>query len=223
MFDIREYYLENSLLQESIQNRQDNRNNYDFAVTDDISPILKNPLKQGYATELFKQNKQSITIYTPKTYCPFAGEFATEPDYIRFLLSIYPDKSDLNAVNHIIARPRFIETGQIQLVSLYIPSLRCIVLYLSYPHFYTFNNGEFFGNESFHYDLSTIQNPHYLGTASPHQEILSIPPIFYIVKSITQKRDYTIDKYLLRLNSSAEPQTLLRLDEISHFYNQHGY
>lgn len=223
MFDIKEYYLENSLLTESVKKGASPETSYDDAVSQDIKPILINPQKSGYNNELFKRGKHSINIYTPSVYCPFAGEFSVEPDYLRFLLSIYPKKDELLPIKHIIARPRFIESGRIQLVSLFIPSPGCIVLYLSYPHFYTFNNGEFFGKESFSYDLSSIQNPHYLGTAAPESQILSVPPLFYIIKSITKKLDYTIDKYLLRLNNSANEQTLVRLDEISHFYNRHGY
>ncbi len=224
MFDIHEYYIEQQLL-DSNNSRLDP---YDLppisALEQDIFSIIKHTPVSLYSTLTFKKHGHTITMYSPNKYCPFSGEFTINPDYFRFLLSVYPDFSDLNNISHLIFRPRFVESNNIQLVALYSPGQKSLLLYFSYPHTYSFNDHSFFNASSTDFDIASITDPHYLGTAAGGDEtILTIPPLFYIIKMIAQSTNITIDKYLLKLNSSIDAEKLLLLDEISFFYRQHGY
>jgi hypothetical protein len=123
----------------------------------------------------------------------------------------------------IVFRPRFVESGRIQLVGLFAQPLKTLVLYFSYPHAYSYENVEFFSNTQSEYDLTSITDPHYLGTASGDDSLLSIPPLYYIIKMISKNTSVSIDKFLLRLGSTVDSEKLLQLDEISYFYSRLGY
>ena len=57
-------------------------------------------------------------------------------DQIRFLLSLYPEKRDLTAIDRIILRPRHIEAGRVELMALFLRKKKTLVHYRRGPHYY---------------------------------------------------------------------------------------
>ncbi len=224
MFDINEYYIEKDLIRENDTRLDIMPYTPESAIESDIHRIIHGSDESDYSALRFKRNFHAINIFTPELYCPFAGEFSIHPDYFRFLLSVYPDAEDLLSIQNIIFRPRYVESGGVQLVSLYSTQYQTLLLYFSYPHAYSYSDYNFFTNRNTEIDISSITDHHYLGTAAGRDEtLLTIPPLFYIIKMISRCPNNSIDKYLLRLGSSVDSQKITLLEEISCFYNRHGY
>jgi hypothetical protein len=229
MFDIHEYYSEEKIITQSQFSRY--RNNQDTPtfeqlISDEIEHILFSPQKSGYKTVRFRKKKLDIgiDIHTPTLYCPFGDDKVQGPDYIRFLLSVYPDTKDLQKIRHIIVRPRFVEAGGVEVVALYFPKPATLSLYISTPQNYNTGNLNFFEEKDLGIDVSSITNPHFLG-AKPQdsKSHLTIPHLFYILKMIAYKKDETIDKFLLKIDQHSFNENIELYKKISNFYSQQGY
>lgn len=224
MFDINEYYIEKDLITESASRLDNAVLPPGSAIEQEIETIISDTIGKKYGRLKFKRRDHTIDIFTPQRTCPFAGEFSIHADYFRFLLSVYPDCDDLKHISRIIVRPRFIESDGIQLVSLYSKRFHSLLLYFSCPHAYRFSDCSFFTHTHPEIDISSITDPHYLGTASGNDPgMLTIPPLFYIMKTISRGPVNALDTYLLKPGPSVDTGKLTLLDEISHYYNQHGY
>lgn len=222
MFDIHEYYTEDRIILSEVQTKEDTTS-FEHQINEEIEHILFSPRKSGFSTVRFRRKKKSIDIHAPLLYCPFAGNTLPSIDSLRFLLSLYPDKEDINRIRHIIIRPRFIESGGVQVVALYFPQTQTLVNYISLSHYYTIDDPAFFKNENFDIDLSTITNPHYLGQSPQDETPLRVPSLFYIIKMLSHKKDQQVEKFLLKLENRVNQKEIGRFRDISHFFSQHGY
>lgn len=214
MFDIHEYYIgEPGGSLKEIEEQ----------VTEEIDTLLKAP-PSLYTADRFKKHGLCIDILTPSLDYPNGRYDYIDSGSIRFQLSVYPEIETIYSIEKILVRPRHIECAGVELVSLYIPSSRTIVMYLHCPHNYTFSG--------YHYDISTepfnlasIAAPTDLGTGVSSGSGAELPPLMYVISTISRKKpeDMYIDKFLFKTDSYPDQQTLVLLDEISVFYSKNGY
>ena len=193
----------------------------DEEIASDVETIRSGIKSVLYETDRFKQQRHGIEIIYPRIEYPFGRAVVRGPDWVRFQLSLYPVHSDLKLINTIILRPRHIESGNVELMALYIRSSKTLVHYLYLPH-----DCEMEGsisaayNEFVPYDRNRTINRSFHRTGSGHDTTIS--PLLYIISMIPQKGGNEIDKFFLRHDAS-DGALLTKLDDVSHFYARHGY
>lgn len=213
MFDIHEYY---------IGEPGDTLNDLEIQLSEEIESLLTSQ-PQLYTVDRYKKRGLCVNILTPSVDYPNGRIDVIDSASIRFQLSIFPEIEKLNFLQSVILRPRHIECGGVELVSLYIPAKKCIVLYLHCPFTYTFDNYQYdISREP--YNLANITDPHELGTGIAHKKGADIPPLLYVLSTIASRgNDKTIDKFLFRTDTYPDQSVLVALDEISLFYAKNGY
>jgi hypothetical protein len=128
-------------------------------ITYDIDQLLKNRFEKLYLTDRYKTESKSIDIIHPALYYPEKRSLITTSDKIRFLMSLYPDKSSLRHIDRIVLRPRYIELNSIELTALYLKKDRILVLYLCHPHMYQMEHLRISGQSRFiSVELQNLQN-----------------------------------------------------------------
>ena len=221
MFDIREYY-------------QSGRNRPPDAVRDlididqdlscDIETLLRNRFDRLYIQDRYKYTDHSIEIIYPRIPYPGNRNIPLNPDRVRFLLSFYPEKKNLLKIDKLILRPRYIEVGQIELVALYLRARKTLVMYLCQPHHYNLrvqssgDPGRFISM-----DLDKLMKQTMGGPSSEESSPgMVIHPLWYILSTVTQNDDTSIDKFFFKNNN---PDSAIRmvLTDISFFYSDQGY
>lgn len=182
--------------------------------------------QSAYLTDKYRQNNFNIDILYPGiAYTGASRSLIIRPDAIRFLLSLYPDKNQLENIEKIILRPRYIEVNGIELVSLYVRRKRILVYYLHNPYLYPINEYE---SETYSRSIiskmSCMPDCVFSGKNKRVYEnlITRIPPLWYILSLIKYSPDNMIDKFLFKKNNTMKDNTAL-LGDISLYYSRQGY
>jgi hypothetical protein len=193
----------------------------DDEISADIDLVLLNRFAPLYRTERYKNRKHVIEILSPKIEYYETKQLIKNADQIRFLLSLYPEKRDLAAIDRIILRPRHIETGKVELMALFLRKKKTLVHYLYVPHTYDIMKSRAaVYNEYLQFDVPRMINRQYNG--ADHESDMMIPPLLYIISMLGSSGN-EVDKFFLRHQGSDSDIILAQLDQISDFYSQQGY
>lgn len=190
----------------------------------DIDNLLKNRFDKMYHVDKFKHKTHNIDIIYPKM--PYTGKksLLKGPDYIRFLLSLYPNVKDFENIEKIVLRPRYFEINNIELMAIYIRNKKLMVMYLHHPYYYPIDDKFIEYTEFFPPELSRITNKHPQMNQNKNESNIIIPPLWYLLSMISYSGDNKIDKFFLKcekeMKDNAEVQSLC---EISFYYSRFGY
>lgn len=221
MFDIKDYLNSTDYSLEPIQYDIED---LDSELDDDIQHLLTNRFDRLYLTDRYRYGSKNISIIHPSVAYPGNQSLLLNSDKIRYLLSFYPDKSALNKINKIVLRPRFIEAGDIELVSLYLRDKGIIVMYLIHPHLYKVKSSMFSRYSDFiSIDLESIASSKITGKKIKKDDDteIFIHPLWYVLSIIPDTVDSKIDKFFIRRRMNKERYEAL--NDISYFYSRHGY
>ena len=228
MFDIKEYLGDAS----SPQNGENGfglfveENNEEDEISQDIDNLLKNRFDSLYIRDRFKQGDRGIDVIYPRL--PYNGKRSLfrGSDHLRFLLSLYPMKSDFDNIDKIVLRPRYIEAGDIELMALYFRRAKILVLYLYTPHFYHAEDSKFISYSEFSsFNLPRIleQERERTGVVGLGSSSFKVPSLWYILSVISHSRDNLIDKFFIKKDPASTGKISSLLNEISFYYSRHGY
>ena len=101
----------------------------DGELASDIRSLLAGTGGSLYLCDRYRSFRVSVEIMYPSATHPAFYSCMLSPERIRFLLSLYPRRIDLQRLNRIVIRPRYIEAGEIELAALYMKINRTLVLY----------------------------------------------------------------------------------------------
>lgn len=217
MFDFNDYELERAGEISSTTGALDIEEDLSAAIED----ITRNRLSKLYASDIFKRAGKSIEILYPSLGCPGSRPITKGPNHVRFLLSLYPYASDLESIEKIILRPRYVELDNIEIIALFFRKKKILVQYLHHPFYYETTGLRFHEYSEFTpIDLSKVHNTN-LAVKSPAAPVrkLHIPPLWYVLSIIESSGEDLIDKFFLRREGPVDP----RLIETSFYYSRHGY
>jgi len=193
----------------------------DDEIAADIDLVLLNRFAPLYRAERYKNRKHVIEILSPKIEYFESRRLMKNADQIRFLLSLYPEKRDLTAIDRIILRPRHIEAGRVELMALFLRKKKTLVHYLYVPHTYDIMKSQSaIYNEYLQFDVPRMINRQYHN--ADHDSDMMIPPLLYIISMLGSSGN-EVDKFFLRHKGSDSDDILSRLDEVSDFYAHQGY
>ena len=232
MFDIKEYFSDfNDYIRKgeyfstSLETRTAEED-----ISSDIDNLLKNRFDSLYLRDKFKHDSMGVEIIYPRITYPRRKVYIRSSDYIRFLLSLYPQKSDFENIDKIVLRPRHIEIEDIELMALYIRKRKILVLYLYTPHYYTIKNSKFKEyTELSNYSLpdlvntSMITNLLNINSVISKTNTMKAPPLWYILSIVSNSEDSNIDKFFIKKDRNHSRDISRILDEISFYYSRHGY
>ncbi|MFC1669519.1 hypothetical protein ACFL20_03950 [Spirochaetota bacterium] len=230
MFDIKEYYQKYNYNPDDIHNEIADIND---DISNDIDNLIKNSFNSLYLQDRYKYKQKYIDIIYPKLKYPGNHSQILNPNKVRFLLSFYPKKSDLNYIDRIIFRPRYIESDNIELVSLYLNTKKTLVLYITHPHNYTLDSTKFKAYSEFiSVDLEKILNNKLMGNVIniENDNEIQVHPLWYILSIISQNRnpgfDYSnenkIEKFFIK-RGYIDDTMYESLNNTSFFYSHYGY
>ncbi len=218
MFDIQEYYQGNY--------RPDPEssfsiNDIDDDISDDIDELLKNRFDKLYLQDRYKHGSHNIDIIYPRLGYPGNRSLMLGPDKVRFLLSLYPGKEDLQHIQKIVIRPRYIEIGSIELTSLYIAQKKVLVIYLFHPYVYpvTAESGGSFTGMS----LEDLAKQRFSRNLKQREN--AAHPLWYYISVIARSRadnNRGIEKFFIKKNPINDSEYRI-LNDISCYFSQHGY
>jgi hypothetical protein len=192
----------------------------DDEILTDIEFVNKRRFASLYHCERYKHKRHTIEILLPKLEYETKTPFLKSADHMRFLLSLYPEKHDLSALNRIIIKPRHIEASRIELMALYIRKKKTLVHYLYVPHSYDITASTSAAyNEFMPYDSERMINR--FDKPSGISDMM-VPPLLYIISMLCSSGN-EIDKFFLRCHDFEYNMVLTELDEISDFYRRNGY
>jgi hypothetical protein len=221
MFDIKEYfdneYMLNGLRHDIV--------NIDDDITYDINTLLSNRFDSLYKQDRYKHGDSVIEIVYPGLQFPGNNSLIMNPDRIRYLLSFYPNKSDFYHIDKIVIRPRFVEIGNIELVSLYLRLKKILVLYLYHPHFYRMKySGQGAEDERTAHDMETIMNDKLTDDTVRKEDNTDVfvHPLWYLLSIIRHGNDDKIDKFFIK-KTALNDRIYETLNDISFYYSRHGY
>jgi len=221
MFDIKEYfdneYMLNGLRHDIV--------NIDDDITYDINTLLSNRFDSLYRQDRYKCGDSVVEIVYPDLQFPGNNSLILNPDRIRYLLSFYPNKSDFYHIDKIVIRPRFVEIGNIELVSLYLRLKKILVLYLYHPHFYRMKYpGQGSEDERAARDLETIMNDRLTDDTVRKEDNTDVfvHPLWYLLSVIRHSNDDKIDKFFIK-KTALNDRIYETLNDISFYYSRHGY
>jgi len=225
MFDIHDYY------NDSLQSIEDTDlqvevGDIDEDISSDIDSLLKNRFDSLYLKDKFKKHTSTIELIYPRISYSHHRALIKSPDHIRFLLSLYPYKSDLENIEKIVLKPRHVVLGSVELMSLYMRQKKILVLYLHQPHMYRLHDSSM--REYAEFMPMNIQSLLKDGQISntvntQKKDELKIPPLWYIMSLIQSSDDDRIDKFFIKRGGKFGSRISATLDEISFFYARHGY
>lgn len=219
MFDIKEYF-------ENDYKTGDRRDivNIDDDITHDITSLLSSRFDSLYRRDRYKHEGTVIEIIHPALQYPGGNSLLLNPDRVRYLLSFYPAKEDFGNIDKIVLRPRFIEVGSIELVSLYLRRKRILVLYLFHPHFYRMKYGEgdaAAGDD----DRAEILMQDRLTDDTVRRDNDSdiyVHPLWYLLSIVKQGDDDIVDKFFIKKDAPNDRMYEI-LNDTSLYYSRHGY
>lgn len=222
MFDIKDYY--NNYQYKASELGHD-ITEIDEDVSDSISQLVNNRFDRLYIRDRYKYQNTSVEIIFPGISYIKSSSLILSPDKIRYLLSFYPNKSDLKNIARIVVRPRFVEIGNIELISLYLRKKGILVIYLFHPHFYRVSNSKFNSYAEFiHSDFDKLKTSTLLSSKAQKssQSEIYIHPLWYMLSLVEQEESSAIDKFFIK-RQQMNDAIYEALNDISFFYSQHGY
>ncbi|MCX7680186.1 MAG: hypothetical protein N2316_13360 [Spirochaetes bacterium] len=196
-----------------------------FTIDEDliteILAIVQHRNPKLYSCDIFKRNSKTIEILHPTISYSGNRFIKKSPNYIRFLLSLYPYASDLEHVDKIILCPRYVELNNLEIVAAYLRNKKIVVEYLHHPFYYETEGSKFHQYSEFlPVDLTRIHNtPLAVKTPAASRQKLRIPPLWYVLSIIESENSDLVDKFFLRREGPPDQ----RLLETSFFYSRHGY
>ncbi len=220
MFDIRDYFTD--------PNRNGNSDlaNIDREISTDIDNLLSDRFEELYERDLFKSPAGGIEIIHPRLSYPGNAGLVPGPDKIRYLLSFYPDRKDLDMVQKIVVRPLFVEIGSIELIALYLRKKKILVLYLHGPYFYRVPAGYYSETAELEGQpgLDAVMNERLTGDTVRRQDeaVIHVHPLWYILSTITPGSEDTVEKFFIKKNETGDG-IYETLHDISFFFSRHGY
>jgi len=180
-------------------------------ISCDIDQLLKSRFQNLYERDRYKHGTKSIDIIHPLLAYPGKRPLFMTPDKVRFNLSIHPDKSDLERIDRIIIRPRYIEINGIEFAAIYLKKSRSMVLYLTHPH--TVNQPE---------EFVSVELPE-LTLNRPRDSKVNITPMNRYISIIArQPVSAAVEKFFVKVTPLNDANYQLLLD-MSYFYSRHGY
>ena len=219
MFDIKEYFENDYKTRE----RHDIVN-IDDDITHDITNLLSTRFDSLYRRDRYKHEGTVIEIIHPALQYPGNNSLILNPDRVRYLLSFYPAKEDFGNIDKIVLRPRFIEVGSIELVSLYLRRKRILVLYLFHPHFYRMKYGgqdvaagETDRTEVLMHDRLTDDT-----VRSENGSDIYVHPLWYLLSIVKRGDDDMVDKFFIKKDALNDRMYEV-LNDTSLYYSRHGY
>jgi len=222
MFDIREYYRDidpfaGLPVEQSTAEIED-----DLSI--DIDNLLLSRFDSLYLRDRFRHNTAAVEIIYPRRGYHGNRAILKGPDYMRYLLSLYPRKSDLENVEKIVLRPRHIEAGETELMALYMRQRAILVFYLHHPCLFAIDNsrsGEY--AEFLPFEIAESFAAGGVPAEWSTREGILIPPLWYVLSIVSRSNDARIDKFFIRRDRSEAPAISSQIDEISFFYSRNGY
>ena len=218
MFDIREYY-----------NCSAGGHGIDYGIpgiddeiVSDIDTLLIDRVGSLYLCDRYKNNDSIIEIIYPGTGYPGNQTLLLTPDRLRFLLSFYPYKGDFSKVAKIVIRPRYFEAGNVELAAVYLKKKQVLVLYLTHPSGATENSDD---NERFvSVSLENIMDTKVIEDSIDRSGKPGgkIPYLWNILTVISAEGDGEMERFFIKMDK-VEPKAYTALNDISHFYQRHGY
>ncbi len=214
MFDIKEYYDNNR----GLPDRGGEIVNIDADIASDIGDLFSSRFDSLYRSDRYKHGDAVIEILHPGLQFPGNNSLIMNPDRVRHLLSFYPEKEDLRKIEKIVIRPRYVEIGNIELVSLYLRRKKILVLYLFHPHFYRMR-----------YTAATVRDESHLRDRLTDDAIRETDdayvyahPLWYLISIVGGGDDERIDKFFIKKDSLNDRMYEV-LNDISFYYSRHGY
>jgi hypothetical protein len=220
MFDIKEYF-------ENEYKTRDLRHdivNIDEDITRDINSLLSTRFDSLYRRDRYKHDGTVIEIIHPALQFPGSNSLILNPDRVRYLLSFYPSKEDFANIDKIVLRPRFIEVGSIELVSLYLRRKRILVLYLFHPHFYRMKyRGRVEDADDSDRDDVLVHDRLTDDTVRPEAgSDVYVHPLWYLLSIVKRADDDMIDKFFIKKDALNDRMYEV-LNDTSLYYSRHGY
>ncbi len=222
MFDIKEYF-DNDYKTKNI--RRDIVD-IDDDIAYDINTLLSGRFDSLYRRDRYKHNDSVIEIIYPDLQFPGNNNFILNPDRVRYLLSFYPNKSDFHHIDKIVIRPRFIEVGNIELVSLYLRRKKILVLYLFHPHFYRMryprvDDQDRRAGEPVSEDVLKDRLTDNTIVKDDSDEVY-VHPLWYLLSIVSHGNDDRIDKFFIK-KDALNDRIYEIMNDISFYYSRHGY
>lgn len=225
MFNIAESYKDNIAL-DSNKNIQNGLETIEDEISSDIDYLLRNQIDKLYTHDKFKSNGYCTDIISPKILYPGNRRLIKGPDYIKFLLSLYPCKNELDHLDRIILRPRHVEINETELLSLYLRREKILIIYLHRPHCYPVSES-LYNEFSFFLPLRLMNFGSSEMVKSERKKSKRncnvIPPLWYIMSIISSSHENRIDKFFIKMNEKKGENFTEILDKISLFYSRIGY
>lgn len=193
----------------------------DDEIANDVDLISRNRISRLYDVERYKCLDHSIAILFPVVEHPSAANIIKSRDSMRFLLSLYPEKKDLRAIDRIIMRPRHIEAGGIELMALYIRASKTLVHYLYAPHSYdigAMNTSVY--NEQTAFEINRVVNRNVKHI--PRDEEHQVQPLLYIL-SLIDIAGNPVDKFFVKTDPNDNAGIISQINDVSDYYARHGY
>lgn len=229
MFDIKEYFNESTREHNNSSSIYVETGSVEDDISIDIDNLLRDRFDSLYFKDKFKFKSSGIEIIYPRIVYPGRRAIIKSSDYVRFLLSQYPLKSDFDNIDKIVLRPRHIEIGDIELMALYLRKKKILVMYLYTQHFYKMEGSKF----KDYSELSSCQLSDLVQTsikkdtdnpdAKSKCTALKVPPLWYILSMVSSSDDNNIDKFFIKRNKEYSKETARILEEISFYYSRYGY
>lgn len=225
MFDIKEYYNYSNYRNQGVESDMLD-SGYD--IVSEIDDILDNSSGNLYVSDRYKSEEHLIEIFYPAAGYPGPQAFVPSPDRIRFLLSFYPYKEDFWKIHKIVLRPRYVETGNIELAALYLKKQRALVLYLTHPSTYSIADGQ--NDKSRFISISieslmdnkiiedTINKSNKAGCGNETR----IPSLWDIIALVNPYGEGVMDKFFTKC-SEQDNRVFKALSDISNYYSDRGY
>jgi len=220
MFDIKEYFEDGNKIFSG------GRDIYaiDDDIAHDINSLLSSRFDSLYRRDRYKHGTSVIDIVYPSLQYPGNNTIVMNPDRIRYLLSFYPQKSDFTRIDKIVMRPRYIEIGNIELVSLYLRRKKILVLYLFHPHFYKMRYAQSGECDENGVNLEEIMAGKLVDESVRRDENsdMCVHPLWYLLSVIGSGNDDLIDKFFIKKDTLSGGMYEI-LNDISFYYSRHGY
>ncbi len=222
MFDIREYYRDVDAMDGPPVEQSTGEIEDDLSL--DIDNILVSRFDSLYVGDRFRHGRGAVEILYPRRTYQGSRAILKGPDYIRYLLSLYPRKSDLENVEKIVLRPRHVEAGETELMALYLRRRAILVFYLHHPCLFAIDNSRFSEYAEFlSFELAESFASGGIPAEWSGRDGIRIPPLWYALSIVSRSDDARIDKFFIRRDRAETPAVSSQIDEISFFYSRNGY
>jgi hypothetical protein len=224
MFDIKEYYNYSNYRGSGAES---DILDIGYDIVSEIDDILGSSGGNLYISDRYKSGEHMIEIFYPAAGYPGPQAFVPTPDRIRFFLSFYPYKEDFRKIDRIVLRPRYVETGNVELAALYLKKQRALVLYLTHPCTYSVSGGK--DNSRFIsisieslMDNKIIEDTINKSNKAGGKDDTRIPSLWDIIALADPYGEGVMDKFFIKWHEP-DDRVFKALNDISLFYSGRGY